>query len=82
MVNAVFGENEYTFGTAMIALTAFGATVCASISASREAEFEAFEFEGVSATSSIATGFEMAAAVTATAIVENETERESRRYRE
>ena len=47
MVNAVFGENEYTFGTAMIALTAFGATVCASISASREAEFEALECDTV-----------------------------------
>jgi len=47
VVNVVFGENEYTFGTAMIALTAFGATVCASISASREAEFEAPECDTV-----------------------------------
>ena len=47
MVNAGFVENEYTFGTAMIALAAFGATVCASISASREAEFEALECDTV-----------------------------------
>ena len=47
MVNAGSGENEYTFGTAMIALTAFGATVCASTSASREAEFEALECDTV-----------------------------------
>ena len=47
MVDAVFVENKYMFGTAMIALAAFGATVCASISASIEAEFEALECDTV-----------------------------------
>ena len=47
MTHAVFVENEYTFGTATIALAAFGATVCASTSASREAEFEALECDTV-----------------------------------
>ena len=47
MIDAAFVENEYTFDTATSALAAFGATVCATISASREAEFEAFECDTV-----------------------------------
>ena len=40
-------EDEYTVRTVLIASAAFGATVCAAISASREAEFETFECDTV-----------------------------------
>ena len=55
MTEAAFVENENTFGTATVMLALFGTTVVRPLQ-SLEAEFEAFEFEDESVTSSIAAG--------------------------
>ena len=60
-IGAVFMENECTVGTDTIALAACGTTVCATISASRAVEFEAFERDIVEFEMDV--GFEMGATI-------------------